>query len=126
MQEKSGENQVSDAHLSYGWWRGIATVATAIGVASVVMLVLDLAFLGIIAKPFYDQALGSLRSVQVYWPAALAFYIFYVGALVSVAVLPVRRAQCGRYQRARFALALRRQASTGPRPAAQTSVDRAK
>lgn len=51
------------------------------------LLVLDLAFLGIIAKPFYDAALGGLRRSPVHWPAALIFYAMYVVAVSRFAVL---------------------------------------
>jgi uncharacterized membrane protein/1-acyl-sn-glycerol-3-phosphate acyltransferase len=72
---------------SYGWLRGMACVASAMLAAAVALTVLDLLFLGVVAKSYYDEALGPLRSPQVYWPAALAFYGFYVSAVVWVAVL---------------------------------------
>ncbi len=60
----------------------------AIVVTAVVLLVLDLAFLGVVARAFYDGALGSLRRDGAYVPAAVAFYAMYVGAIVLHAVLP--------------------------------------
>ncbi|MFT5352942.1 MAG: putative membrane protein [Polyangiales bacterium] len=50
------------------------------------LLVLDLLFLGILAKPIYDEALGSLRRTPVYWPAALIFYAMYVTVVGRFAV----------------------------------------
>jgi uncharacterized membrane protein len=52
------------------------------------MLVLDLLFLGVVARGVYDQLLGPLKRDPVHWPAALLFYAMYVGAIVVHAVLP--------------------------------------
>ncbi|MEM9072692.1 MAG: DUF2177 family protein [Myxococcota bacterium] len=54
------------------------------------LLVLDLIFLGVLAKPFFDEALGPLRRTPVFWPAALLFYAMYVGVVTTYAVLPAR------------------------------------
>lgn len=51
------------------------------------LLVLDLAFLGVIAKPIYDGALGGLRRQPVYWPPALLFYAMYVFVIGRFAVI---------------------------------------
>lgn len=51
------------------------------------LLVLDLAFLGVIAKPVYDEALGGLRREPVYWPPALLFYAMYVFVISRFAVI---------------------------------------
>lgn len=61
----------------------------AVAAMAATMLVLDLGWLGIVAKPWYDQGLGTLRRPDVLWPAALLFYAFYLGA---VYVQAVRRA----------------------------------
>lgn len=75
---------------SYGWARGATVVMIAALVAGTVMTVVDLLFLGIIARAFYDEALGALRRPGVYWPAAAAFYVLYVGVIVLWAALPAR------------------------------------
>ncbi len=59
-----------------------ATLATAAA-----MLVLDLLWLGIVARGLYASALGHLMRPEVHWPAALLFYAFYVAVIVSWAVL---------------------------------------
>lgn len=59
-----------------------ATLATAAA-----MLVLDLLWLGIVARGLYTSALGHLMRPDAYWPAALLFYAFYVAVIVSWAVL---------------------------------------
>lgn len=65
--------------------QGAALSASAAAVA-VTMLVLDLTWLGVVAKDFYDTSLGSLRSPKVNAPAAGLFYAFYVAAIVVHAV----------------------------------------
>jgi uncharacterized membrane protein len=59
-----------------------ATLATAAA-----MLVLDLAWLGLVARGLYASALGNLMRPEAFWPAALLFYAFYVAVIVSWAVL---------------------------------------
>ena len=69
---------------STSWMRVLrATVAVV-----ATTMVLDLVFLGVVAKSLYDRWLGPLRAPEVYWPAALAFYAMYVGATLRHAVLP--------------------------------------
>lgn len=69
------------ANKSFGAIAG-ATTATA-----VTMLVLDLTWLGLVARPFYDSSLGLLKRPTVLWQAAALFYLFYVGVIVTMAVL---------------------------------------
>lgn len=70
-----------------------ATLATAAA-----MLVLDLAWLGVVARGLYASALGHLMRPEAFWPAALLFYAFYVAVIVSWAVLGTEgpRAAAGR------------------------------
>lgn len=63
----------------------LAVLATA-----VTMLVLDLAWLGIVARGVYASALGHLMRPQALWPAALLFYVFYVSVTSSTARGPAR------------------------------------
>lgn len=53
-----------------------------------VLLVLDLTFLGWLAKGFYDDALGPLRRTSVHGPAAALFYVLYLGFVLGVCILP--------------------------------------
>lgn len=57
-------------------------------VIAVVFLGIDLLWLGVIAKGFYNEQLGSLLADSVRWIPALVFYLFYVGAILYLAVLP--------------------------------------
>lgn len=50
------------------------------------LVVLDLTWLGVIAKPWYDQGLATLRRPDVVVPAAALFYVFYLGATYVQAV----------------------------------------
>lgn len=59
-----------------------ATVATAAA-----LLVLDLAWLGVVARDLYREALGGLMRPEAYLPAAALFYAFYVSVTVAWAVL---------------------------------------
>ncbi len=66
--------------------RPIAFVATVASVAAT-MLVLDLAWLGLVARGIYDSELGSLKRPEVYLPAAALFYAMYITAILVHAVL---------------------------------------
>jgi len=53
-----------------------------------VMIVIDLLWLGVIAKNFYAQAMGDLMSPQPRLGIAALFYLMYPVGLVIFAVLP--------------------------------------
>ncbi len=53
-----------------------------------IMLVLDLLWLGVVAKGFYAKYLGSLLRPDVKWVPALLFYVLYVAAVVVFVVMP--------------------------------------
>ena len=50
--------------------------------------VLDIAWLGFLAKGFYQRQMGHLLAEQTRWGAAIAFYLIYVAAIVVLCVLP--------------------------------------
>lgn len=54
----------------------------------VVFLVLDFAWLGIVARGFYRDRLSPLMRSDVLWPAAGAFYLLFVAALIVFVVVP--------------------------------------
>lgn len=66
---------------------GRAWVAATLASAAA-LLGLDLGWLGFVARDLYASALGDLMRPAPYWPAALAFYAVYVGAIVVHAVGP--------------------------------------
>ena len=54
----------------------------------VTFLVIDLTWLGLVARGIYQKHLGYLMSPQVNWPAAIVFYLIFVFGLFFFAVLP--------------------------------------
>lgn len=67
--------------------RAPAMVAVATAVTAAILLILDLLWLGVVARPLYDSALGPLKRPVVFWPAAGLFYALYIGAIVIHAEL---------------------------------------
>ena len=63
------------------------------GVGAVVFFTLDLIWLGVVARGFYQQHLGYLMRADVRWGPALLFYLIYVAALVVFAVAPALEKQ---------------------------------
>jgi uncharacterized membrane protein len=50
--------------------------------------VIDIVWLGVIAKNFYRSQLRSFFSDRVHWPAAILFYGIYIGGLLFFVILP--------------------------------------
>lgn len=57
-------------------------------IAFSVFLIIDLLWLGVIAKSFYMQHLAPFFAERVNWPAAFIFYLLFVGGILIFAVLP--------------------------------------
>jgi uncharacterized membrane protein len=53
-----------------------------------VFLVVDLLWLGVIARGFYRRQLGSLLRPDVQWAPALIFYLLFVAGVLIFAVIP--------------------------------------
>lgn len=51
-------------------------------------LAIDLTWLGIVARSFYQKHLGYLMAPQINWSAAFAFYLLFVVGLLVFAVEP--------------------------------------
>ena len=60
----------------------------AYAATAVVMILIDLVWLGVIAKPLYQQGIGHLMSDSPRLGAAALFYLFYPLGLVVFGVLP--------------------------------------
>ena len=58
------------------------------GIAFGLFLVIDLIWLGFIAKNLYQKHLGHLMADQVNWVAAIIFYLLFIGGLVFFAISP--------------------------------------
>jgi uncharacterized membrane protein len=63
------------------------------GSMALCFLLVDLLWLGVFAKGFYQKQLSHLMAEQVYWPAALMFYFMYIAGILVFAVLPAQAAQ---------------------------------
>ncbi len=57
-------------------------------IAFVVFLVIDLIWLGLIAKNVYAKYLGSLMAPKVNWIAAIIFYLLFIVGLVFFVIQP--------------------------------------
>ena len=58
------------------------------GLGATVCFSLDLIWLGVVAKGFYQRELGHLMRPDVRWVPAVLFYLIYVAALVTFVVIP--------------------------------------
>jgi uncharacterized membrane protein len=66
-------------------------------VAVVTCFAIDLVWLGVVAKGFYQRQMGHLMRPDVQWLPAVAFYLIYVAALVVFVAAPaVERQSVGR------------------------------
>jgi uncharacterized membrane protein len=66
--------------MSKAIWAYLATATT--------MIVIDLIWLGIIAKPLYQQGIGHLMAESPHIVPAALFYLFFPLGLVLFAVMP--------------------------------------
>ncbi|MEI6411570.1 MAG: DUF2177 family protein [Bacteroidota bacterium] len=53
-----------------------------------VFLLIDMAWLGLIAKGLYQKYLGGFLSEQVNWTAAIVFYLLFVAGVFIFAIMP--------------------------------------
>lgn len=67
------------------------------GVGVVTCFALDLVWLGVVARGFYQRQMGHLMRPDVQWLPAVLFYLVYVAALVAFVAAPaVERQSVGR------------------------------
>ncbi len=64
--------------------------------AFVLFLIIDLIWLGAVARNLYRDQLGHLLAPQVNWTAAIVFYALFVGGLVYFAIWPGLQAESAR------------------------------
>lgn len=57
-------------------------------VAVTAFLVIDLIWLGVVARSFYQSQMGHLMRANVNWTAAIAFYLIFVSGIVLLVVWP--------------------------------------
>lgn len=53
-----------------------------------IFFIIDLLWLGVIARGFYRRQLDFILSPQVNWPAAVTFYLIYIMGILFFAVRP--------------------------------------
>lgn len=53
-----------------------------------VFFVIDLIWLGVVARGFYRDNLAHLLNATVNWPAAIVFYLIFIAGILYFAVLP--------------------------------------
>ncbi len=51
-------------------------------------LVIDMIWLGLVAKNFYKKQLGFIMAAKVNWLAAIIFYLLFVVGLIFFAIIP--------------------------------------
>ena len=64
----------------------------AYGVTAFVMIAIDLVWLGLIAKPLYQNGIGHLMADKPDIPVAIIFYLLYALGLMIFAVTPQQSA----------------------------------
>ena len=57
-----------------------------------VFFLIDLLWLGWVAKDFYQQRLGYLMKPQINWAAAISFYLLFLAGLVIFVIKPALEA----------------------------------
>jgi uncharacterized membrane protein len=67
---------------------GIKTIIFSYILTTVVFLIIDLAWLGFIAKNLYRKYLSNFLSDDVNWTAAIIFYLLYVIGISIFAIYP--------------------------------------
>jgi len=56
----------------------------------VVFFLIDMVWLGLVAKNFYRRQLGGMLSPKVIWPAAIIFYLLFIAGLLLFVVVPAQ------------------------------------
>lgn len=58
------------------------------GVTACAFFVIDLLWIGVVAKGFYGKYIGGMMGDQVNWVAASIFYLMYIGGIVLFVLVP--------------------------------------
>jgi len=74
----------ADASVGFGLGRALGTYAVTLAI----FFAIDLVWLGVVARTFYQRHIGHLLSPDVNWGAAILFYLVYIGGIVFFAVKP--------------------------------------
>jgi len=55
-----------------------------------VFFLIDMVWLGLVAKNFYRRHLGEMLSPKVNWPAAILFYLLFIAGLLMFVIEPAQ------------------------------------
>lgn len=55
---------------------------------ALVFFLIDMVWLGLLAKDLYRDQLGELMKDQIVWPAAFLFYVLFIVGIFIFAILP--------------------------------------
>jgi uncharacterized membrane protein len=66
----------------------VASFFKLYGVAIIAFFVIDMIWLGVVARGFYQAQLGDLLKPNVNWAAAVAFYLIFLVGLVILVIGP--------------------------------------
>ena len=58
------------------------------GITLAIFFLIDMVWLGLVAKGFYRRQLGTFLSPQVRWGAAILFYLLFIAGLLVFVVSP--------------------------------------
>jgi len=53
-----------------------------------IFFIIDMVWLGLVAKNFYRRQLGEMLSSKVNWPAAILFYLLFIAGLLLFVIQP--------------------------------------
>lgn len=67
------------------------------GITFLVFLTIDLLWLGVAAKKFYANQMGTLMKDNPNWIAAIIFYLFFVAAMLFFVINPAMAKQSWQY-----------------------------
>jgi uncharacterized membrane protein len=56
----------------------------------VIFFLIDMVWLGLVAKDFYRRHLGAMLSPKVNWPAAILFYLLFIAGLLLFVIEPAQ------------------------------------
>lgn len=57
-------------------------------IALPVFFVIDMIWLGLVAKNFYREQIGALMKPEINWTAAIIFYLIFIAGLVTFVIAP--------------------------------------
>lgn len=66
-------------------------------IALPIFFVLDMVWLGVVAKNFYRSQLGGMMRADVQWVPAIAFYLLFIAGLVAFVISPAVARQSWQY-----------------------------